>query len=98
MSEIVQSKRRKKHGGISWSALLIIVISMLIFLILGMIKIYHSNQIYYESRRVNYIEGEVAALREERIMLENQVQHLKFKNRVADTIFLPMEEAPVQKH
>jgi cob(I)alamin adenosyltransferase len=61
---------------------------MVIVVILAAIKIYLSNQIYYNSRRVNYIEREVAALREEHAMLENQVQKQKFKNRVSDTIFL----------
>ncbi len=80
-------KNRSQENGVSFSLFLIIVMSMLIVVILAMIKIYLSNQIYYESRRVNYIEREVSALREERMMLENQVQKLKFKNRVADTIF-----------
>ena len=80
-------KRGSGENGISFALFMIIVMSMTIVVILAMIKIYLSNQIYYESRRVNYIEREVSALREERIMLENQVQKLKFKNRVADTIF-----------
>jgi len=83
------AKRKRKSGenGISFTLFMIIIMSMVIVIILAMIKIYLSNQIYYESRRVNYIEREVSALREERIMLENEVQKLKFKNRVADTIF-----------
>jgi len=80
-------KKRSGENGITFSLFLIIIISMVIVVILAMIKIYLSNQIYYESRRVNYIEREVSALREERRMLENQVQKLKFKNRVSDTIF-----------
>ena len=87
---MLTAKRRRGSGenGISFSLFMIIIISMTIVVILAMIKIYLSNQIYYESRRVNYIEREVSALREERMMLENQVQKLKFKNRVADTIFV----------
>ncbi|MEA3491634.1 MAG: hypothetical protein U9R27_07005 [Campylobacterota bacterium] len=81
-------KKRATVNGVSFSLLLIIIISMVIVIILSMIKIYLSNQIYYKSRRVNYIEREVSALREEHVMLENQVQKLKFKNRVSDTIFL----------
>ena len=81
-------KRGSGENGISFSLFMIIIMSMTIVVILAMIKIYLSNQIYYESRRVNYIEREVSALSEERIMLENQVQKLKFKNRVADTIFV----------
>ncbi|RLA75346.1 MAG: hypothetical protein DRG30_04610 [Epsilonproteobacteria bacterium] len=81
-------KRRSRENGISFSLFIIIVMSMVIVVILAAINIYFSNQIYYESRRINYIEREVSALREEKMMLENQVQKLKFKNRVADTIFV----------
>ena len=87
-------KRRSAENGISFSLFIIIIMSMAIIVILAAIKIYFSNQIYYESRRINYIEREVSALREEKMMLENQVQKQKFKNRVADTIFVieDMEE------
>jgi cell division protein FtsL len=85
-------KKRSGENGVTFSMFLIILMSMIIVLILATIKIYLSNQIYYESRRVNYIEGEVAALREEHVMLENQVQKLKFKNRVTDTIFVMDEK------
>ena len=91
---IMAAARKKRSGenGITFSLFLIIIMSMVIVVILAMIRIYLSNQIYYESRRVNYIEREVSALREEKRMLENQVQKLKFKNRVSDTIFSYDEE------
>ncbi len=81
-------QRKRKVNGVSFSTFLIIIMSMLIVVILAVIKIYLSNQIYYKSRRINYIEREVSALKEEHIMLVNQVQKQKFKNRVSDTIFL----------
>ncbi len=56
-------------------------------IVLSIIKIYLSNQIYYESRRINYIQREVSALKEENIMLENQLQRQKFKNCVSDIDF-----------
>jgi len=87
MARVTGAKKRSTENGITFSLFLIIVMSMVIVVILAMLKIYLSNQIYYESRRVNYIEREVSALREERRMLEDQVQKLKFKNRVSDTIF-----------
>ncbi len=82
-----KKKMRSSENGVTFSLFLVIIMSMTIVVLLAMVKIYLSNQIYYESRRVNYIEREVSALREERRMLENQVQKLKFKNRVSDTIF-----------
>jgi cell division protein FtsL len=67
---------------------MIILISVTIVLILATIKIYLSNQIYYESKKVNKIEREVSALKAERVLLEQQIEALKFKNRVTDTIFI----------
>jgi len=87
-----KKKMRSRENGITFSLFLVIIMSMVIVVLLAMVKIYLGNQIYYESRRVNYIEREVSALREERRMLENQVQKLKFKNRVSDTIFSVDEE------
>jgi lipopolysaccharide/colanic/teichoic acid biosynthesis glycosyltransferase len=83
-------KKRAKDStvnGIGLSTLVIILLSISIVLILSMVKIYYSNQIYYESRRVGYIRQEVSALREEQILLEAQLQQAKFKNRVTDTIY-----------
>ncbi len=85
---VATKKRRSQENGISFSLFIIIIMSMMIIIILAAIKIYFSNQIYYESRRINYIEREVSALREEKMMLENQVQKLKFKTKVIDTIFV----------
>lgn len=63
------------------------ILLMSIVVSLAIIKIYLSNQIYYESRRINYIQREVSALKEENIMLENQLQRQKFKNCVSDIDF-----------
>jgi len=70
---------------------MVVMISMVIVLILTTIKIYLSNQIYYESKVVNKMKREVAALKAEKIMLEQSVEALKFKNRVTDTIFVIQE-------
>jgi len=59
-----------------------------IVLILTMIKIYLSNQIYYESKKVNKIQREVSVLKAENRILKQNVEALKFKTRVTDTIFV----------
>jgi len=66
--------------------------SVAIVLILAMIKIYLSNQIYYESKKVNKMQQEVSVLKAEKIVLEQNVEALKFKNRVTDTIFAIQED------
>lgn len=82
-------KKRKKSqpNGITFGMVMVIVVSMAIILILTTIKIYLSNQIYYESKIVNTLKSEVSVLQAERKMLEQNVEALKFKNRVTDTIF-----------
>lgn len=62
--------------------------SVTIVLILAIIKVYLSNQIYYESKKVNKIQREVEALKAEKVTLQQNVEALKFKNRVTDTIFV----------
>ena len=74
-------------NGITFGMVSVIVMAMAIILILATIKIYLSNQIYYESKVVNKIKREVSALKAEHMMLKQSVEALKFKNRVTDTIF-----------
>ncbi|HFU77226.1 MAG TPA: hypothetical protein ENK90_02270 [Epsilonproteobacteria bacterium] len=78
----------KKENGITFGMVVVILMSMSIVLILTMIKIYLSNQIYYESKIVNNMQREVEALKAEGVMLEENVEALKYKNQVTDTIFV----------
>lgn len=80
-------KKKSQPNGITFGMVMVTFMSVAIILILTTIKIYLSNQIYYESKVVNKMEREVAALRAEKVMLEQSVEALKFKNRVTDTIF-----------
>jgi len=74
--------------GITLKMVMIILISVAIVLILTSIKTYLSTQIYLESKQVNTIEREVSALKAERVLLQQNIEALKFKNRVTDTIFI----------
>jgi cell division protein FtsL len=81
-------KKISEPNGITFGMVSVIVMSVTIVLILTMIKIYLSNQIYYESKKVNKIQREVSALKAEQVILQQSVEELKFKNRVTDTIFV----------
>ncbi len=85
---MVKQKKKAAPNGITFGMISVVIMSMTIILILTMIKIYLSNQIYYESKTVNKIQREVAALQAENIILKQNVEALKFKNRVTDTIFV----------
>ena len=76
-----------KENGITFGMISVVLISMIIVLILALVKIYLSNQIYYESKKVNAITREVAVLNAENIMLKRSVESAKYKNRVEDTLF-----------
>jgi len=85
-------KKRKPPNGITFGMLSVVLIAMAITLILTLIKIYLSNQIYYESKKVNKLYRQVEALKAERKILNQNVEALKFKNRVTDTIFVIGDE------
>ena len=84
-------KKKSNPNGITFGMISVIFMSVIIVLILTMIKIYLSNQIYYESKKVNKMQREVQALKAEKIILQQSVEALKFKNRVTDTIFVIQE-------
>jgi len=84
----MQKKRVKREpNGISLGLFFKTIFIMGIVVFFSVIKIYLANQIYYESRRINYIQREVSALEEENVMLQNQLQAQKFKNCVSDVSF-----------
>ena len=85
-------KKKSAQNGITFGMVSVTLMSMAIVLILTLIKMYLSNQIYYESKTVNKMHTEVSVLKAEKVMLEQSVEALKFKNRVEDTIFSIREE------
>ena len=85
---MVKKRKSAKPNGISFGLMSVIMMAVSMALILSMLKIYLSNQIYYESKKVNKIKREVEALKAENSILKQNVEALKFKNRVTDTIFV----------
>lgn len=81
-------KKKAPVNGITFGMVMVVLVAMTIVLILATIKIYLSNQIYYESKVVNKMKREVSVLKAEKVMLEQSVEALKFKNRITDTIFV----------
>jgi cell division protein FtsL len=97
LGSLAMLKRKEfKTNGITFGVVMIILMSISIVLILTTIKIYLSNEIYYHSKVINKMKREVSILHAEKVMLEQSVEALKFKNRVSDAIFLiddDLEEA-----
>jgi cell division protein FtsL len=86
-----QDKKRVTNG-ITFGMVMVILMSMSIVLILAVMKIYLSNQIYYKSKKVNKVAQEISILKAEQTMLTQSVEALRFKNRVSDTIFTIQED------
>ncbi len=85
------TKKNKKiieGNGITFGMISVIVMAMSIVLILTTIKIYLSNQIYHESKIVNKLKREVDELKAQSVTLEQNVEAIRYKNEVADTIFV----------
>ena len=85
------TKKNKKiieENGITFGMISVIVMAMSIVLILTTIKIYLSNQIYHESKIVNKLKREVDELKAQSVTLEQNVEEIRYKNEVADTIFV----------
>jgi len=79
--------KKYKANGITMGMIFLLILSMSFVLLLALIKIYLSNQIYYESKTVNTVQQEVATLKAQKLMLQQKIEALKFKNKVTDTIF-----------
>ena len=84
----MQTNKIEEENGIGFSTIMVIFMSVAIVLILTLIKIFLSNKIYHESKVINQMTQEVTALKAESMMLEQNVEALKYKNQVADTIFV----------
>ena len=89
---MTEKRQKRWPNGVTSGMLSVIAIAMTIALILGLFKVYLSNRIYFESRKLNRTYREVEALKAEQRMLKQKIEKLNFKQQVADTIFTIDEE------
>lgn len=73
---------------------LIIVMTILIFaLAIYLPKIYLRNNIYYISKDINKLYAHYISLQEENKFLAQQLEDMKFKNQIIDSLlFNPLEQ------
>jgi cell division protein FtsL len=73
---------------------IIIVFILLIFaLILYFPKIYLRSNIYYVSKDINKLYAHYISLQEENTFLAQQLEDMKFKNQIIDSLlFNPLEQ------
>jgi len=82
----------KDSKGVTFGSLTISLMAMAVILVMALVKVYISNQIYYKSKNVHMLEQEVAILKEENRLLRTKVERLKYKSQILDTMFTMSEE------
>jgi len=71
--------------GVRYLIGVLLIVSML--LLVTFPKIYLQNQIYYKSRDIAVLKREFNALKEENRVITSQVEAIRFKNQILDTLF-----------
>ncbi|DAB36530.1 MAG: hypothetical protein EOM49_03505 [Epsilonproteobacteria bacterium] len=79
-------QRVEKNLDFRFLLLVYMVIGVAFLLILP--KIYIKNQIYYMSRDINKLYGEYSILKEENRVLKQNLENIRFKNQILDTIYI----------
>ncbi|MDD3324909.1 MAG: hypothetical protein PHN38_07300 [Sulfurospirillaceae bacterium] len=68
------------------------LVAVYMFIFVGLLvllpKVYIKNQIYYISRDISKLYGEYSMLKEENRHLKQNVESMRFKNQILDTIFI----------
>ncbi|TLP36231.1 hypothetical protein [Arcobacter arenosus] len=76
------------------NSILIVFGILLIALILFVPKLYIMNNIYYKSKDINKLYAHYISLKEENKFLAQQLEDMKFKNQVEDSLLIySIEEA-----
>ncbi|RXK07896.1 hypothetical protein [Halarcobacter bivalviorum] len=78
----------------SKNSLLFVLGALILALVLFFPKIYLANNIYYVSKDINKLYGHYISLKEENKFLAQQLEDMKFKNQIEDSIIIySIEEA-----
>lgn len=70
------------------SSLVIVLAAFIISLVLFFPKIYLSNSIYYISKDINKLNAHYISLKEENRFLVQQLEDMKFKNQIVDSLII----------
>ncbi len=76
------------------NSLIIVLGTLIIALLLFIPKIYFTHNIYYVSKDINKLYAHYISLKEENKFLAQQLEDMKFKNQIEDTLIIySIEEA-----
>jgi len=68
------------------NSLVFVLVVLILALFLYIPKIYISNNIYYTSKDINRLYSHYISLNEENIFLSKQLEDMRFKNQVIDSL------------
>lgn len=79
---------QKVEKNLDFRFLLLVYMVMFVAFLLVLPKIYIKNQIYYMSRDISKLYGEYSILKEENRVLKQNLENIRFKNQILDTIYI----------
>ena len=79
---------QKIEKNLDFRFLLLVYMVMFVAFLLILPKIYIKNQIYYMSRDISKLYGEYSILKEENRVLKQNLENIRFKNQILDTIYI----------
>ena len=78
----------KVEKNLDFRFLLLVYMAMFVAFLVILPKIYIKNQIYYMSRDISKLYGEYSILKEENRVLKQNLENIRFKNQILDTIYI----------
>ncbi|WP_234697082.1 hypothetical protein [Nitrosophilus alvini] len=78
---------KESYQNLDAKFLITVLLAMVIVFAFSFPKIYLRNHIYYKSRDLNRLLRQYDSLKEENRLLRQQLESLKFKNQILDTMF-----------
>lgn len=79
---------QKVERNLDFRFLLLVYMVMFVAFLVILPRIYIKNQIYYMSRDINKLYGEYSILKEENRVLKQNLENIRFKNQILDTIYI----------
>jgi len=70
------------------NSLIIVLVGLVTALILYFPKIYLQNNIYYVSKDINKLYAHYISIKEENKFLAQQLEDMKFKNQIEDSLMI----------
>lgn len=79
-------KETRRDKNLDFKTLIIVLLSMAVTFAVILPGIYIKNEIYYISRDISKLYGEYSVLKEENRELRRDIEAIRFKNQVLDTL------------